>query len=175
MLRELLIFDFNIAKFYTFFHFYVCFQNIIFFKFIIFLFLTFQEVTWRVRKNFLHFRKWSFFTSYLKNSRFVFRRTLRVFLFFLFSFLQMFSLLIAFVHLTVFFTFCVVFTSATDLRRRFLLLGIFYLTLLPAFFKAFLGWAVLPWRLKGFLLRFDTQTRPIYLFQSQSVRQLYDK
>ena len=114
-----MIFDFNITKFYTFFPFYACFQNIVFFKFIIFLFLRFQEVTWRVRKNFLHFRKWSFFTSYLKNSCFVFRRTLRVFLFFLFSFLQMFSLLIAFVHLTVFFHFLCCFHKCYGFEKAF--------------------------------------------------------
>ena len=40
-----------------------------------------------LKKNFLYFKKWNFFYLMLKNSCFVFRRTLRVFHFFVFSFL----------------------------------------------------------------------------------------
>ena len=64
---------------------------------------------------------------------------------------------------------------AADLRERFLLSGVFFLTLLLAFIKASLGPAVLPWRLQGFPLMFKTQTWPICIFESRSVRQLYDK
>ena len=129
----------------------------------------------------------------------VFRRTLNFFYFFMFSFLHvsvsffpsscfcffffhffMFSFLLVFVSsgvfiadciclLHCFFTVCVVTTSATDLRERFLLSGVFYLTLLSCFYQAFLWLAVLPWRFQGFPLRFETQTRPICLFESQSV------
>ena len=41
----------------------------------------------------------------------------------------------------------------------------------PAFIKAYLGPAVLPWRLQGVPLRFQTHTRPICLFESHSVQQ----
>ena len=51
-------------------------------------------------------------------------------------------------------------------ERQFLLPGIFYLTLLPAFIKDSLGPAVLPWRLWGFPLKFETQTQPMWLFES---------
>ena len=91
-----------------------------------------------------------------KNSCFLFRRTLRVFHFFLFSILLvfiftcfyffLFSFLLVFISsrfrllrwLIAFacFTVCVVTTSATNLREHFLLSGVFYL---PAGFKAFLG------------------------------------
>ena len=56
---------------------------------------------------------------------------------------------------------CCCTASATDLRGRFLLSGVFYLILLPAFIKTFLGPAVLPWRLQGLPLRLKTQTRSI--------------
>ena len=59
--------------------------------------------------------------------------------------------------------------------ERFLLSGIFYLTLLPAFIKASLVLGVQSGRLQGFPLRFETQTQPICLFESLSVQQLYDK
>ena len=59
--------------------------------------------------------------------------------------------------------FCVVTAGATDLRERFLLPGIFYLTILPAFIKASLGLVVLSCRLHTFPLRFETKTWPICL------------
>ena len=59
--------------------------------------------------------------------------------------------------------FCVVIAGATDLREWFLLPGIFYLTILPAFIKASLGLVVLSCRLHTFPLRFETKTWPICL------------
>ena len=41
----------------------------------------------------------------------------------------------------------------------------------PVFIKASLGPAVQPWRLQGLLLRFETQTRSICLFELPSVQQ----
>ena len=41
----------------------------------------------------------------------------------------------------------------------------------PAFIKVPMGPAVLPWRLQGLPLNFETQTRPIYLFESHSIQQ----
>ena len=41
----------------------------------------------------------------------------------------------------------------------------------PAFIKASLGPAVQPWRLHCLPLRFETQTQPIFLFESHSVQQ----
>ena len=70
---------------------------------------------------------------------------------------------------------CCCTVSAADLRECFLLSGVSYLTLLPAFIKAFLGPIVLPWRLQGFPSRLEIQTRPMWLFESHTVRQLYDK
>ena len=67
--------------------------------------------------------------------------------------------------------------SATDLREHFVLLGVFYLTLLPNIWHNLLlsglPWelAVLPWRLQGLPLRFETQTRPICSFDSHNVQQ----
>ena len=46
--------------------------------------------------------------------------------------------------------------SATDLRECFLLSAVFYLALLPAFFKASLGPAVRPQSQMGFMLKFET-------------------
>ena len=60
--------------------------------------------------------------------------------------------------------------SATDLRERVLLQGVFYLTLFPAFIKASLGLVVLPWRFQVFPLRFKIQNRSISLFEPSSVR-----
>ena len=112
MLVKLSFFDFDITKFYNFLHFQICFQKYIYFWNLYFstFFLTFQEVTCYTLGN------KTFFTSCLKNSWF-FRRNLRVFHFFMFSFplafisswfyffvflfLQIFSLLIAFAHFTV--------------------------------------------------------------------------
>ena len=80
-------------------------------------FLMFQAITWRVRKNFLHFSKWNFFTSCLKNPVLFLGEPLGssiscCFHFFLFSFLHVsissfssflerFLLLIAFFNFTV--------------------------------------------------------------------------
>ena len=67
--------------------------------------------------------------------------------------------------------------SATDLRERFLLSGVFHLTLLPDIWHNLLlsrlPWklAVLPWRLQGLPLRFKTQSQSICLFESHSVQQ----
>ena len=79
-------------------------------------------------------------------------------------------------HFNLYGPFCYSFTaSATDLRERFSLSGVFYLTLLPNIWHNLLLWkfpwelAFFPWRLQGHLLRFKTQTRPICLFKSQSV------
>ena len=72
-------------------------------------------------------------------------------------------------------------TSATDLREIFLPSDLFYLKLLldiwcngmfhqPAF-KGSLEQAVLPWSCRAFQPWFETQTRPISLFESHSVQQ----
>ena len=137
------------------------------------------------------------FSLMLKNSYFVFRRTHRVFHFFLCSFLfvfissrfHLFSFLFlfdftffCFRFFRCFFTVCVVTTNATDLRERFTIRH-FCLTLLPAswnlaqsaFIKAFLRPTVLPWRLQGLLFRFKTQTWSICWFEPGNFRQFYDK
>ena len=74
--------------------------------------------------------------------------------------------------------FCYSFTaSATDLRERFSLSRVFYLTLLPDLWHNLLlsrvPWepTVLPWRLQGHPLMFETQIWPICLFESHSVQQ----
>ena len=74
--------------------------------------------------------------------------------------------------------FCHIFTaSATVLSGHFLCKGVFYLTLLPHIWHNLLLsrllWepAVLPWRLQGLPLRFETQTQLICLFESYSVQQ----
>ena len=69
--------------------------------------------------------------------------------FVMFSFFQV-SLLL---HVFIIDCFCVVIASATDLRERFLLSGVFYLTLLYVFVKAFLlfsleGYRASHWGLK---------------------------
>ena len=51
----------------------------------------------------------------------------------------------------------------------------FYLALLPDFIKASLRLPVLPWRLQGFPMRFETRTHPICLFELHSIWQLRDK
>ena len=38
MLAKLLLFDFSMSKFYTFFHFYICFQKFIYFLFSVFIY-----------------------------------------------------------------------------------------------------------------------------------------
>ena len=76
--------------------------------------------------------------------------------------------------------------SSTDLRELFLLLCIFILHSFPAIVKASLWPVILPGRLQGFSMRFETQTQPICLFESQlncwvelsclfEFQQLYDK
>ena len=90
------------------------------------------------------------------------------FYFFFFLLFQMFLLWITFVHFTVF----SLFVLLPRVLQRFFLSGVFYLTLLPAFIKASLGLPVLPLRLQGFPLRFETQTRPICLFESHNVWQI---
>ena len=64
--------------------------------------------------------------------------------------------------------------SATVLSGHFLPTGVFYLTLLPdifgttCFYQGFTGsWQLLSWKLQGFILILETQTRPICLFDSQ--------
>ena len=57
--------------------------------------------------------------------------------------------------------------SATDMRERFLLSGVFYLKLFSAVFKISLGLAVQPQRQQGFILIIETQLRPNYCFKSQ--------
>ena len=71
---------------------------------------------------------------------------------------------------------CCCTSTATDLGEHFLLSGTFlpytpssHLAQ-PAFIKASLGAAVVPWRLQGLPLSFETQTEPICLFESRSVR-----
>ena len=54
-----------------------------------------------------------------------------------------------------------------DLREHFLLSGVFYLTLLPAGFKASQGPAVQPQSWQGFMLTFETKPTPSYLFELQ--------
>ena len=139
-------------------------------------FPTFQEVTWKVWKN---VRKWNVFTSCLKNPVLFLGETLGFFIsscfhFFLFWFFNVFDSSDVFIVNCIFsfhcfFTVCqvlrcsLVTASTTDLRERFLLSGIFYIRLLPAFIKDSLGLAVLLWRLQGFPLRFETQAQPICL------------
>ena len=127
-------------------------------------------------KKFLIFQEMKLFNLMLKNSCFlgeVFRvfhhRFFGCFHFFMFSILQVFLgvFLVDYICLLhCFFTVVVVTTSTTDLRERFLLLGVLYVTLLPAFINASLGPAVQSWRLQGFQLWFETQTQPICLFHS---------
>ena len=118
-------------------------KSFIFFKFIIStFFLMFQEVTWRAWKNFLHFRKINLLPSSLKTPVFLENPFL-----FLSLLLWMFSFLYVFISssyvfiddciclLHCFVTVVLVTTSATDLRENFLLSGVLYLTLLPAFIK----------------------------------------
>ena len=64
--------------------------------------------------------------------------------------------------------------SATVLSGHFLPTGVFYLTLLPdifgttCFYQGFTGSRqLLSWKLQGFILILETQTRPICLFDSQ--------
>ena len=52
-------------------------------------------------------------------------------------------------------------------RAFFLISGVFYLALLPAVSEASLGPAVQPQSQQGFMLIFETQPRPGYLFESQ--------
>ena len=54
-----------------------------------------------------------------------------------------------------------------DLREHFLLSGVFYLTLLPAGFKASQGPAVQPQSWQGFMLTFETKPTPSYLVELQ--------
>ena len=66
--------------------------------------------------------------------------------------------------------------SATDLREPFLNSGVFYLTLLPDFgttyfYQSLPGPAVLLRRLQGLPLKFETLSRPIFLFEPHSVQQ----
>ena len=107
-----------------------------------------QEVIWRVRKNFLHFRKWNFFTSCCKNSSFVFRRRRKGFWFLLVFvssdvFIIDSTIIIIICSLHSFFfvcqvlCFCVVTASATDMQERFLISGVFYLTPLLTFDTTF--------------------------------------
>ena len=155
-------------------------------------FLMFQAVTWRVRKNFLHFSKWNFFTLCLKNPVLFLGEPLRssissCFHFFMFPFLLFLHFLRGFYCWLHFFTSlflhflsgilflccyheCYRFEIALFTLRRFL-----PYTLLPAFIKVSLGPSVLPWRFQGFPLRVETQTCSICLFESRSARQLYDK
>ena len=80
-------------------------------------------------------------------------------------------------HFNLFGPFCYSFTaSATGLGERFLLSGVFYLTLLPDIWHNLLlsrlPWepAVLSRRLQGLPLRFETP-RPICLSESHGVQQ----
>ena len=102
-----------------------------------------------------------------------------------------FSLLISIVHVTNFLYpdyffaafllstlfLCCCTANATDLRELFLLSGNFYLTLLPDIWHNLLlsrlplEPEVLPWRFQGLPLRFETQTRPICLFELNKVQQ----
>ena len=108
-------------------------------------FLMFQAVTWRVRKNFLHFSKWNFFTLCLKNPVLFLGEPLRssissCFHFFMFPFLLFLHFLRGFYCWLHFFTslflhflwgtsfLCCCTESATDLRELFLLSGVFCLT-----------------------------------------------
>ena len=72
---------------------------------------------------------------------------------------------------------CCCTASTTDLRELILPSGAFYLTLLPEIWHNLLlsrfPWkpTVFSWRLQGFPLRFETQTRPICLFEAHSTQQ----
>ena len=64
--------------------------------------------------------------------------------------------------------------SATVLSGHFLPTSVFYLTLLPdifgtiSFYQGFNGsWQLLSWKLQGFILILETQTRSFCLFDSQ--------
>ena len=73
--------------------------------------------------------------------------------------------------------FVLLYLECYGFERAFLLPGIFYLTLIPDIWHNLLlsklPWepAVLPWRLQGLPLRFETQTRQICLFESHGVQQ----
>ena len=81
-----------------------------------------------------------------------------------------------------YFALCCCTVSATDLKELFLLSGVFYLTLLPdiwhngmlhqpVFIKASLRAGSFSLKVQDLSLRFETQTQPIFLFESHSVKQ----
>ena len=126
-----------ISQIHNFSLLYIWFQNFIF-AYNLFL------LTWRVRKNFLYFSKMKLFQFIFKNSGLFLENSydlsfLHVFVSFCFSFF-MFSFLDIFVSLDVFIIGCIcdVTASVTDLRERFFLPGVFYLTLPSCFYQGFL-------------------------------------
>ena len=107
----------------------------------------------------------------------------RIFHFFSFLFLQMFLLLIPFVHFTVsslfarYFVFVLLprvlrICKSVFWSQAFFTLHPFWQLTQPSFIKVSLGPAVQLWMLQGFPLRFKTQTWPICLFESHSVWQM---
>ena len=128
MFVKRLLFDFKNLSFQKFIYFEIKKKTKI-----IHFFLMHQEVIWRVRKNFLHFRKWNFFTSCCKNSCFVFGRRRKDFWFLLvfvssdvFIIDSTIIIIIIICSLHSFFfvcqvlCFCVVTASDTDMQERFL-------------------------------------------------------
>ena len=118
MLMKLLIFDFNITKFFKFFPFLCMLSKIyVFSKFIIFHFFSyFSGNNLESLKIFFTFQEIKLFYLMLKKLPFCFQENRQdfsfliifissCFYFFMFLFLQMFLLLIAFVHFT-FFSLC---------------------------------------------------------------------
>ena len=106
--------------------------------------------------------------------------------FFMFSFLQIFLLLIAFVYFTVsllfvtYFVFVLLHLVLRIWKSIFYYHAFFTLHSFPTFgticfYQGFPGTDSSALKAAGFPLRFKTQTRPICLFKSHSVRQLYDK
>ena len=120
----------------------------------------------------------------LKNSCFLgeplgFFTTISVVLSAVFSFLQIFSgvfIIDCICSLPCFYTVVVAVPRVLRIWESvFYSQAFFFLKLLLAFIKVSLRPLVLPWRLQGFPLMFETQTWPIGIFESRSVRQLYDK
>ena len=103
--------------------------------------------------------------------------------FYFFRCFRVFSLLIAFFHFTVsslfvrYFVFVLLYRKCYGFERAFFNLRRFLPStpsqhlVQPAFIKASQRPAVQPWRLQDLPRRFETQTLPIFLFESYSVQQ----
>ena len=186
MLMKLLIFDFNITKFFKFFPFLCMLSKIyVFSKFIIFHFFSyFSGNNLESLKKLFTFQEIKPFYLILKKLPFCFQENLRIFHFFLFLFLYVFVSSDVFIvdcicSLHFFFTLFVRYFVFVLLPRMLRISGrVFYLTLLPAFIKASWRWqfCLEDCRFKTEVpLRFKTQTQSICLFESYIVRKQYDK